>query len=288
MVLRREQLEGFFKCEKSVLVEIIEAKGSTPRETGAWMLVGEKQLLGTIGGGQLEYIAIDSARQMLRGGEKSRDIAVPLGPEIGQCCGGKVKLCLSCVDDRQKAVIRQKLELERARMPCVYIMGGGHVGQALALALVPLPFRTIIVDTRLEALQGLPENVEKRLSVLPEAEVRGAPAGSVFVVMTHDHALDFMIVKEALERGDAAYVGMIGSETKRAGFISWMKKAGAGRGVCEPLICPIGAHSVGDKRPEVIGALVAAQILVHTGAGRNRIQEELNELAGSWEGIDAE
>ncbi|MCF6302646.1 MAG: xanthine dehydrogenase accessory protein XdhC [Devosiaceae bacterium] len=279
MVVRLEQLDQFVKNKTCILVEIVDAKGSTPRERGAWMLVSITGLLGTIGGGQLEYIAIDTARQMLRGRQEKRELLVPLGPKIGQCCGGKVTVSLKNFNQKLTNEMRVNLVEERAHLRSVFIMGAGHVGQALARALDPLPFKTIVVDTRSDVFEGLPENVEKRLSVLPEAEVRKAPADSVFVVMTHDHALDFMIVKEALGRGDAAYVGMIGSKTKRAAFVRWMKKEGVGKTLCDLLFCPIGGDSCGDKRPEVIGALVAAQILVHTGVRQNGIQEKLNELA---------
>ncbi len=89
--------------------------------------------------------------------------------------------------------------------------------------------------------------------------MRQAAPGVAFVVMTHDHALDFLIVREALARGDAAYVGMIGSRTKRVSFLRWLREAGeveTGR-----LVCPIGAAGRPDKRPAVIAAFVAAEIM---------------------------
>ena len=94
-----------------------------------------------------------------------------------------------------------------------------------------------------------------------------APAGSAFVVLTHDHALDFLIVAEALRRTDAAYVGMIGSATKKATFKSWyLKTAGGGEDAFARLVCPIGGDAVRDKRPEVIAALAAAEILAALAA----------------------
>ena len=90
-----------------------------------------------------------------------------------------------------------------------------------------------------------------------------APAGSAFVVLTHDHALDFLIVAEALKRADAAYVGMIGSKTKRATFKSWfLKQAEGSLAAVSALTCPIGGDTVKDKRPAVIAALTAAELAV--------------------------
>ena len=119
-------------------------------------------------------------------------------------------------------------EAEDARLPHVYIFGGGHVGHALASAFALLPVRPIVVETRADALEGMPADIETRLTPVPEEMVREAPAGSAFVVLTHDHALDFLIVAEALKREDAAYVGMIGSKTKKATFRSWYLKTAGG------------------------------------------------------------
>ncbi len=257
-------LESFLKLD-TVLVEIIGAAGSTPRDCGAWMLVAKADVKGTIGGGQLEFIAIDTARQMLRGGDKTRTLDVPLGPEIGQCCGGRVELKLARVDMELAAVLRARFSREVGAHAHVYVMGAGHVGRALVRALALLPLKTVIVDNRAQTLDGLPKNIETRLRAIPEAEVRLAPAGSAFVVLTHDHALDFLIAREALEREDACYVGMIGSRTKRAAFASWLKVETGSKALAEHLTCPIGGHNLSDKRPEIIAALVVHEILVQSG-----------------------
>ena len=87
-------------------------------------------------------------------------------------------------------------------------------------------------------------------------------------MLTHDHALDFLIVAEALKREDAAYVGMIGSKTKKATFKSWyLKTAGGSEEAFARLVCPIGGEAVKDKRPAVIAALAAAEIMTALFAG---------------------
>lgn len=159
-------------------------------------------------------------------------------------------------------MLLEQAEAEDARLPHVYVFGGGHVGHALASAFVLLPVRVIVVETRADALEGMPESIETRLTPVPEEMVRDAPAGSAFVVLTHDHALDFLIVAEALKRDDAAYVGMIGSKTKKATFKGWyLKTAGGSEADFARLVSPIGGDDVKDKRPAVIAALAAAEIM---------------------------
>ena len=245
----------------AVAVTVGEAKGSTPREEGATMLVSADGLFGTIGGGQLEFMAIDHARGMLKRQAREERLDVPLGPEIGQCCGGHVRLDLVRIDDRLADRLASKADHERERLPRVYLFGAGHVGHALAEALALLPVRVIVVDNRGESLRDFGQGVETRLEAVPESVVRAAPAASAFVVLTHDHALDFLITSEVLQRGDAAYAGLIGSKTKKTTFRNWFFKNGGRPEEYSPLVCPIGGSAVRDKRPSVIAALAAAEIM---------------------------
>jgi xanthine dehydrogenase accessory protein XdhC len=245
----------------SVLVEIVQAKGSTPRETGTFMLVTETAIWGTIGGGQFEFMAIDNARAMLSGaGEPVMDI--PLGPEIGQCCGGRTRINFTPVTGPVAEQLTRRLADEADERPAVFLFGAGHVGQALAEALAPLPFAVTVVETRTEALNDLPDGTAKQLTPMPEAVVPKIPANGAAIILTHDHALDFMIARQALARPDLAYVGMIGSQTKRATFGNWLKRDGDGEAeMLSRLVLPIGGNVVRDKRPAVIAALVAAELL---------------------------
>ena len=312
MASTRQDVENFLNSSPTAaLIEVAEAKGSTPREKGAWMLVSPMETFGTIGGGQLEFMAIARAREALGGfspleGEmaakqpegivaEARDLdvvsptnsgsaaattppgrfaatlpsrgrdsrlTIPLGPEIGQCCGGRVELSIRHVDAALRDELVAAAASEDAAYPHVYLFGGGHVGHALAAALSLLPLKVAVVETRAAALEGMPETVETRLTPVPEEAVRSAPPGSTFVVLTHDHALDFLIVAEALRRPDAAYVGMIGSKTKKATCKSWfLKMAGGTEEEFARLVSPIGGEAVKDKRPAVIAALAAAEIM---------------------------
>lgn len=244
------------------IVEVTRARGSTPREEGAWMLVSPAAMLGTIGGGALEFMAIARAREALSGNIETDAMDVPLGPEIGQCCGGRVELTIRLMDRAARRSFLDKVRADDAALPNILIFGGGHVGHALASAFSLLPVKVSVMETRAEALEGMPGNVTTRLTAVPEDAVRDAPAGSAIVVLTHDHALDFLIVAEALKRRDLAYVGMIGSRTKRATFTSWyLREAGGNDADLTRLISPIGGDTLRDKRPSVIAALAAAETI---------------------------
>ncbi|BCG84252.1 xanthine dehydrogenase accessory protein XdhC [Mesorhizobium sp. 113-3-9] len=329
-----QSLKAFLaSAGRLALVEVAGTKGSTPREKGAFMLVSQAAILGTIGGGQLEYMAIDKARQMLasspsplwggsagkagRGGAAALEgppprttassdpphkgegkearievdeicatLDVPLGPEIGQCCGGRVEVLIRLIDRAIEQRLIADAEAEEAHLPHVYIFGGGHVGQALASTIALLPVHGVVIETRAEALEGMPETVETRLTPMPEAEVRNAPAGTAFAILTHDHALDFLIVAEALKRNDAGYVGMIGSKTKKATFKNWFLKSAEGsEAEFSRLVSPIGGDAVKDKRPPVIAALAAAEIMtalvVHNASSNANHQVQQDKaLAG--------
>lgn len=256
-----QNLQAFLAQQEAVIhVFLTKVAGSSPRERGAEMLVSQAALWGTIGGGQLEYIAIDRARQMLRSGEETALLDVQLGPEINQCCGGRVDVSFSKLDKAAMAKLQARYAEQRKAQPHIYIFGAGHVGRALAEFLQYLPVHTVLIDSRGDELARSSADVKKRQSALPEEDVRSAPSGSAFIIATHDHNLDFLISASALARDDASYVGMIGSKTKRAKFEYWCNTN-------EPsletslLVSPIGASKVKDKRPSVIAAFVTAELM---------------------------
>jgi xanthine dehydrogenase accessory factor len=266
--MRSAELERFIVSYPTAIVaELTAVRGSSPREKGAFMLISADAMVGTIGGGALEYMVIDRARQALRGGEEPEGLDIPLGPEIGQCCGGRVEVSLRRLQPTESAALVSGLKSAEAEVPNVYLFGAGHVGKALAQALVALPLNVHVIDTRPGELIGVPAGVDARAVPMPEAVVRSAPPGSAYVILTHDHALDFLIAAEALKRTDAAYVGMVGSRTKRAKFASWYAAEGGSRDDLRRLVLPIGDFGLVDKRPEVIAALAAAEIMVHLGRG---------------------
>lgn len=261
MSLSTSSLSDFLVSHSSVIrIALTRVRGSSPRNEGTEMFVAPSALWGTIGGGQLEYLAIEAARDMLRCGTLQRDMDVPLGPEIGQCCGGRVEMQLIRMRASDKRAVQDRARQNDAALPRVYVLGAGHVGRALANVLQYMPVTCVLIDPRPEEIALNTANVETRISVMPEADIWNAPAGSAFIVLTHDHALDFLLTAAALERGDAAYVGMIGSATKRAKFKNWAHKQCDGQTI-EQLNCPIGASGSRDKRPSVIAAFVLAEVM---------------------------
>lgn len=251
----------FLACHpSSILVEIVGTKGSAPRASGTFMLVAENAIWGTIGGGQLEFMAINNARALL-GGEGMSIMDVPLGPQIGQCCGGHATLSFTVMSPELGSLVEERVTREMAKSPAVFLYGAGHVGLALARALVPLPLSVTVIETRGEPLAMLPAGVATRHAAMPEATIADIPSGGAAVVLTHDHALDFLITREALMRPDLRYVGMIGSLTKRATFANWLRREGGAPDLVDRLVLPIGGNIVKDSRPAVIAAMVAVELL---------------------------
>jgi xanthine dehydrogenase accessory factor/xanthine dehydrogenase large subunit len=248
--------------EPAALVEVTALKGSAPREVGARMLVAARAIHGTIGGGQLEWEATRRARALLASDEPSIVMEVPLGPEIGQCCGGFVSLRLSRADDGIRAELEAIEQAEGEGLPLVLLFGAGHVGKALAAALAPLPFRVRWIDGRAGEFPDPPiEGPEVVVTERALAEVDAAPADAACLVLTHSHALDSMICAAVLQRGDFAYLGLIGSRTKRVRFERGFRDLGIPEERIARLVCPIGGARLKDKRPEVIAALTAAELL---------------------------
>ncbi len=260
----RSDIRRFFNSNEIVAAVFIdEVKGSAPRNEDTWMLVSPNAIFRTIGGGSLEFMAIENARALLSSDTNEEELSIPLGPEIGQCCGGHVRLRLERLDKDGRDQLTARIDREITSLPHVYIFGAGHVGYSLAEAMALLPVHPVLIDTRSEVLEAAPDRIETCLTAIPESIVKSAPAGSAFVVLTHDHSLDFLITREVLRRGDARYVGMIGSKTKRATFRNWFTSEMGSSAGLDRLICPIGAQGSADKRPEVIASFVAAEIMAY-------------------------
>lgn len=249
--------------EPTVLVTLAEARGSTPREAGVHMLVTGNAARGTIGGGRMEWDAIAAARALIGTRGRSKRVEIPLGPAIGQCCGGFVVIDLELADGTTLARIEAEEADEAASRPSVLIFGAGHVGKALARALAPLPLKIQWIDSRADEFPAeIPDTITRRLTPTPVDAITEAPAGAAYLVMTHSHAMDFDVSEAALKRGDAAYVGLIGSATKRERFERWFRARGNDPQRTGFLTCPIGAGLGRDKRPPVIAAMVAAELLI--------------------------
>src|SRR6056297_447491 len=199
--------QEFLAGEAPVIrVRVARVRGSAPRAEGAAMYVTATGTCDTIGGGRLEFEAIAHARRMLERGTRQDGLEVVLAPDSGQCCGGRVRLDLERLEGRDRAAERAGIEARNRARPRVHVLGAGHVGRALAEALSLLPLGVVVIDTRAGELARCRAGVETRLVALPEAEIAAAAPGDAFVVLTHDHGLDFLLAAAALGRGDAGYV----------------------------------------------------------------------------------
>jgi xanthine dehydrogenase accessory factor len=235
-----------------VEIEVLETRGSSPREAGTRMWVGAAETRGTIGGGNLEYKAMQIAREMLLRGEERRQRRFALGDTLGQCCGGSVTLGFHKTD---------KIEEEKPTTFHVVLFGAGHVGKEVARILERLPCALTWVDSRPDQF---PPQTRARVVIEDEPifVVDEAPAGAFYLVMTHSHALDLEVVARALGRKDAGFVGLIGSETKAAKFRARLKARGID---ASRLVSPIGLFKAG-KHPAEVAVSAAAQLLQARGA----------------------
>ena len=296
LILRNVETQG--RC---ALVSVAATQGSAPRDAGAHMVVTPQGYHGTIGGGTLEWHAIAAAQSMLNKGAAAKLSSHALGPELGQCCGGRVSLLTETFDATSLEIIRD-LAAREAEGPFtvtrhgqtlsfgrkfrrVYLFGAGHVGRALALALAPLPFDVLWIDPRPDAHpRAVPRNVTP-VAADPVAQLRDVPAGSLVFIMSHSHALDLALTDAALRNPGFAHVGLIGSTTKRARFEKRLGQAGVSAERIASLICPIGVAGVRSKEPAAIAAATAAQILVLDDALRlataaDRSQAGVQDMQG--------
>lgn len=161
---------------------------------------------------------------------------------------------------------RLLVETLATRHPVLWLYGAGHVGQALIRMLAELPFEVTWIDSRAELLPaGLPDNIHPLCRQAPVDTVSLAPAGARFLVMTHDHAVDYALCRTILARGDFAWLGLIGSKSKGARFRSRLARDGVSAEAIRRLICPIGVEGVQSKWPAAIAVGVAAQLLRNPG-----------------------
>lgn len=242
-----------------VLVTVAATKGSVPRGTDAWMIVTDQGFHGSIGGGTLEWKAMAEAQAMLAQRIEKRTVDYVLGPDLGQCCGGRMQVEFKSFDQDNLTQIKA-VTAETYRN--IYLFGAGHVGRALVLALAPLPFRILWIDPRPNAFPSLvPQNVTLLQPDDPVLALRDAPVGSLVFVMSHSHTLDLAIVDAALRNNNISHVGLIGSATKRARFEKRLHEAGVEQARIAGMICPIGVGGIASKHPAAIAAAVAAQVL---------------------------
>jgi xanthine dehydrogenase accessory factor len=243
-----------------VLVTVAEVRGHAPRAAGAKMVVCADRVEGTIGGGNLEAVAIDRARELLgAAGPATLLETVALSdraPHVHglQCCGGEV------------TVLYERLPVA----PAVAIFGVGHVGLELARILARHELELHLVDTRSgqlteERLAVLADGVAQvhvhAVPLLPEIVLDELPRGTSVLIMTHDHAEDVALCDAALRREDIGWIGLIGSAGKWARFRRRLADDGHSPEALARITTPIGLPGIPGKEPATIALAVAADLL---------------------------
>ena len=274
------------KGEAYVLITLLGTRGSTPRNSGTKMVVSNSNNYCTIGGGQLEFQAIAKAQSLLKTmqstGENIQEIEhFPLGARLGQCCGGSASVLFESFSAAEVNIM---------------LFGAGHVGKALVSVLAQLPCRVHWVDSREhEFPETLPGNTSRIVSDTPAAEVKTLPPGSYYIVMTHNHPLDFDITLAALERKDAAYVGLIGSDTKWQRFKMRFEHRRYDQEFYAPVRCPVGLSEVPGKLPMEVAVSIAGEIIADYKAKQSAkpVQQgihwrELKSIAASTIAVNPE
>jgi xanthine dehydrogenase accessory factor len=277
----RADIAQLLSANDAVLVTIDSFEGSSPREVGAWMLVLAGDVHGTVGGGNLEFQAIAHARELLSAQASAQDNAhgtqradelrrYPLGPSLGQCCGGVVhlKFATMAAGSATNNIAVQAIDtwtMGRNSLQ-IALFGGGHVGKALVNVLGSLPCAVHWVDSRDEIFPvEVPANTYCEHSAPVHAAVNDLAAGSHVLIMSFSHAEDLDVVAQCLLRlrakNDLPFIGLIGSKTKWATFRHRLEDRGFSAAEIARITCPIGLDGVVGKEPEVIAVSVAAQLL---------------------------
>ncbi len=234
-----------------VLVTVIATSGSTPRDSGSKMLVTADALVASIGGGGLEHLVVTRARELLVSAGNCHELRqFSLGAEARQCCGGSMTVLLECF---------------AAAIPQLVVFGAGHVCHALATITSRLPMQTTVVDSRLELLAALPQadTVKTLHSADPLAACEGLPDNSMVLVMTHDHGLDYALVKHLLEHWRWSLLGMIGSTTKAHRFRMRLRNDGIDEDDLHKLQSPVGVAGLKGKLPMEVAVSVSAGLMQH-------------------------
>ncbi len=231
------------------LVTVLGTSGSTPRDPGSKMVITKESTFDTIGGGQLEFLVTQQARELLEKNETDVVIrAFPLAAEAAQCCGGQVSVMI---------------ETFAATAWQIAVFGAGHVAQQLIPILSRMPCQVHWFDKRPEFL-SIPVEANIKLRLIPEEvslAVEQLPASSDVLILTHDHALDYELTKACLQRDDISLVGTIGSDTKSNRFEQRLLKDGVDEQSLARFVCPIGIPQVKGKLPIEIAVSICAQLI---------------------------
>ena len=246
-------------AKEIVKVKITNTQGSSPNKIYDIMLVSLDSIYGTIGGGNLEHLVINEAHSLLHQKIKKKKLNVPLGPGIGQCCGGYVELVLTLHKNSMAAIKNEEVMIKNKNN--LYIFGAGHIGQFIADHIKDLNFNTFLIDSRENFLTiNNYKNINYLLSKQPWKIINRLKKNSLYVVLTHSHDYDLKILNEILKR-DFSFAGLIGSYTKKRRFFKRLEDNGHKKKVIDKIECPIGFDIANSKDPEEIAFAVITRLI---------------------------
>ncbi|MFF8261520.1 xanthine dehydrogenase accessory protein XdhC [Streptomyces virginiae] len=247
--------------EPGVLVTVATVRGHAPRRAGAKLVVGRTATWGSIGGGNIEAVAIGRARELTGAADTEPELMEfalndkVTGPHGVQCCGGAV------------TVLLEPLPVVEA----VAVFGVGHVGLELARILARQDLDLHLIDTRPEMLADerlgvLADAVAQvhvhRALLLPEEVLAELPPGAHVLIMTHDHAEDAALCDAALRTDGLGSIGLIGSSAKWSRFRRRLAtEGGHAPAAIDRIKTPIGISGITGKEPATIAVSVAADLL---------------------------
>ncbi len=243
------------------LITVLSTHGSSPRGEQSKMVVTEDKSYDSIGGGNLEFLAIDKARDLLVSGDSMIEREeYTLGDDLTQCCGGQVELLFECYPACDFNIA---------------LFGAGHVAGALTRILSELPCQVSWIDSRSELLQaavselGSPSNIHPRVMQNPFQSVEQCLANTFYLIMTHSHEIDFELCEAILARPDVRYCGLIGSKSKAAKFRNRLSRKGYSMKEIGQLTSPIGLNLGAGKKPMEVAVSIASQLLQTYYAGKS-------------------
>lgn len=234
----------------TALVTVVRKDGSTPRQVGGRMVVTEADTFGTIGGGIVEGLAIEAARNVLDGTEEPGIRTYELKPDgnTGMHCGGEMDVFIDRVRDT----------------PRLYIAGGGHIGQELALMASRLDYDVTVIDDREEVANSsdLPADVTVVNEQYGDAfETLPITRETAVAVATRSSAFDTQAIAGAID-GGAGYIGVVASENKSEHIIDSLQEEGYSRAEMTTLRAPVGLD-LGGETPGDIALSILAEINRH-------------------------
>lgn len=247
--LLQEQAESLRTGKDFAVVTIVRAD-QLARTSGKMIVYADGTISGTVGGGMWEQAARHDALEALKTGEnvvKTYNFNSDLAKAGFQCSGELTVFIEVCRDESLQLVV----------------VGGGHVGNAVIHAAKTVGFSITLVDTRGEAEIGDSIRAADRfVSVSSFGDVANVqlPRDPYYVVSTYGHMVDGAALGGVIRRGDARYIGMLGSYKKIAAIYSKLEAAGIDRAELERIHAPIGLD-LGGETPEELAIAIVGEIM---------------------------